>query len=165
MFAHHHERPSVPAPMHQLDLEEVIDLNNVESLGSICARAEGLREMREITVDSGAGEPVINPEHLPGTDVNPSSRPGKRYVGPGEEIIPNLSEMNAGILTENGVMANMKFQGAPVRKPWLVVSLAAKGNITIFDDEGSIIIPKNSKLLRQIRKLVRETDKKIPLHE
>ena len=68
-------------------------------------------------------------------------------------------------MTENGAIAKMKFQGANVRKPLLAVSAVAdKGNLTVFDEQGSFIIPKNSKLISRIRQMVEETDHKIPLH-
>ena len=59
----------------------------------------------------------------------------------------------------------MTFQGADVRAPLLAVSsVADKGNLTIFDNQGSYIIPAGSKLLDEIRSLVENTDQKIPLH-
>ena len=47
---------------------------------------------REITVDSGAGESVVNPDDWPHADLKPSkcSVKGQRYVGPGGEKIDNL---------------------------------------------------------------------------
>ena len=47
---------------------------------------------REITVDSGAGEPVVNPDEWPNADMilSKGSVNGQRYVGPGGEKIDNL---------------------------------------------------------------------------
>ena len=42
---------------------------------------------REITVDSGTGESVVNPDDWPNIDF---SVKGQRYVGPGGEKIDNL---------------------------------------------------------------------------
>ena len=162
--AHAYERCPVPVSAGH---GEDIELSAFDNHGTLRAEAEGLMELREITVDSGAGEPVINPKDLPGVPLVPTeqSKGGKRYVGPGGELIPNLGELTAGIMTENGVIAKMKFQGASVRKPLLAVSAVSdKGNMTVFDEQGSFIIPKNSKLISRIRQMVEETDHKIPLH-
>ena len=89
----------------------------------------------------------------------------KKYIGHGGELIPHLGELAPGIMTENGALARMKFQDTEVRKPLLAASaIADKGNLTVFDEGGSYIIPKGSKLIDQIRKLLERTDKKIPLH-
>ena len=67
-----------------------VDLNAV-TIGTIdCEPGEtdGKRgRYREITVDSGAGESVLNPDDWPKVDLKPSkgSVKGHRYVGPGVE--------------------------------------------------------------------------------
>ena len=52
---------------------------------------------REITVDSGAGASVVNPDDWPNVDLKPSkgSVKGQRYVGPGSEKIDNLGEFDS----------------------------------------------------------------------
>ena len=57
---------------------------------------------REITVDSGAGESVVNPDDWPNVDLKPSkgSVSGQRYVGPGGETIDNLGELTVKVRTE-----------------------------------------------------------------
>ena len=57
---------------------------------------------REITVDSGAGETVVNPHDWPNVDLKPSksSVKGQRYVGPGGEKIDNLGDLTVKVRTE-----------------------------------------------------------------
>ena len=57
---------------------------------------------REITVDSSAGETVVNPDDWPNVDSKPSkgSVKGQRYVGPGGEKIDNVGELTVKVRTE-----------------------------------------------------------------
>ena len=57
---------------------------------------------REITVDPGAGESVVNPDDWPTVDLKPSkgSAKGQRYVGPGGEKKDNLGELSVRVRTE-----------------------------------------------------------------
>ena len=74
-------------------LDEV-DLNTV-TISNMCidskpVETDGRRgRHREITVDSGAGESVVNPDEWPNADLKPStgSVKGQRHVGPGGEKI------------------------------------------------------------------------------
>ena len=66
-----------------------MDLNAVTignmSIDSKLVATDGERgRYREITVDSGAGESVVNPDDWPNVDLKPSKGPskGQRYVGP-----------------------------------------------------------------------------------
>ena len=63
------------------------------SIDSKPVETDGRRgRYREITVDSGAGESVVDPEDWPNVDLKPSngSVKGQRYVGPGCEKVDNL---------------------------------------------------------------------------
>ena len=68
--------------------EDVWELNGLEKTQDkdllMCA-PQGWEEFGEITVDSGAGESVINPRDLPDVALEPSagSRRGQVYLGPG----------------------------------------------------------------------------------
>ena len=57
---------------------------------------------REITVDSSAGESVVNPDDWPKVDLKPlkGSVKGQRYVGPGGEKMDNLGDLTVKIRTE-----------------------------------------------------------------
>ena len=76
-----------------------VDLNTVTidnmTIDSKSAETDGRRgRYREITVDIGAGESVVNPGDWPSVDLKPSkgSVKGQRYVGPGGEKIDNLGD-------------------------------------------------------------------------
>ena len=74
-----------------------MDLNTVTignmSIHSKFVETGGKRgRYRDITVDSGAGESVVNPHEWLNIDLKPSkgSVKGQRYAGPGVEKIDNL---------------------------------------------------------------------------
>ena len=69
---------------HEVDLNTVT-IGNM-SIDSKPVETDGKRgRYREITVDPGAGESVVNPDDWPNVDLNPSkgSVEGQRYVDPG----------------------------------------------------------------------------------
>ena len=121
-----------------------VDLNTVTignmSIDSKPVETDGNRgRYREITVDSDAGESVVNPDDWPNVDLKPSkgSVKGQRYVGPGSEKIDNLGELTVKVSTElyggGNISSRMTFQGAKVRKLLLAVSgVIDKGNIVVF---------------------------------
>ena len=79
---------------------------------------------REITVGSGAGESVVNPDGWSNMDLTPSkgSMKGQRIVGPGGEKIDNLGELTVKVRTERhgggDISSRVTFRGAKVRKPF-----------------------------------------------
>ena len=84
-----------------------VELNTVRisnmSIDSKLVETDGKRgRHREITVDSGAGESVVNPDERPNVDLKPSkgSVKGQRYVGPGGEKINHLGELTVNVRTE-----------------------------------------------------------------
>ena len=122
------------------------------------------------TVDSGAAEPVADPEQFPGCILEPSpgSLAGQQYVGPGPgNKIPNLGQFTTQRMIANGLISNTKFQAAKVRKPLLAVSgLNDRGNPVWFDHDqtgGSFIIPKNSPELQKIRELIQQVKARVRL--
>ena len=144
---------------------EIHELNHLGGDDIPLPEAEGLREFREIAVDSGAELPVCDPEDMPGVPVEPHSGRKKMFVGAGGDKIEHLGTLRPNIMTENGAVTNTTFQAAKVRTPLLSVSsVEDKGNMTVFDENGSFIIPRHSQLLKKIRELVAATDHKIPLH-
>ena len=83
-------------PCEEWLLEE-IELNTVTisnmSIDSKLVETDGTRgRYRDITVDSGAGESVVNPDEWPNVDLKPSkgSVQGQRYLGPGTEKVDKL---------------------------------------------------------------------------
>ena len=75
-----------------------VDLNAVTignvSIYSKPVATDGERgRYREITVDSGAAESLMNIDDWPNIDLKPS----KRYVGPGAENIVNLEDLTVKV--------------------------------------------------------------------
>ena len=131
----------------------------------------GLREAKPWTVDSGAAESVADPDDIPEGAVEPSagSRAGRGYLGAGpNQRIPNLGQVRAKRVAENGTKLTTLFQAAKVRKPLVAVSATAdKENMTIFDHEkygGGCIIPHDAPELEMIRQLVNQVANRIRLH-
>ena len=113
----------------------------------------------EITVDSGAGGSVANPLSMPLYPVVPSagSKRGQKYRGPGGEVIPNTGEQRVAVKVASGGKRAMTFQSAPVRKPLMAVSGACDHHqFVIFDNDGSYICQKGSKLAEEILQKVKE---------
>ena len=87
-------------------------------------------------------------------------------MGPGGETLPNLSQLKPHMILESGSIGQINYQGAKIRKPLLAVSACnAKGNPVWFDSDESYILPANSEILSQIRKLISEVKGKIKLHQ
>ena len=84
----------VTTPMMESSWPDEVDLSTVticnKSMDSEPVETDGKRgRYREITVDSGAGESLVNPDEWPNVDLKPSkgSVKGQRYVAPGGEKI------------------------------------------------------------------------------
>ena len=142
----------------------VLELNNVE----LNDEEKKKYDRVEITMDSGAGAPVANPDDFPGCTVtdSPGSLSGQVYVGPGNEKIPNEGQFVAPMRLDDGRMTNSTYQAARVRKPLMAVSsVNDRGNLVLFDDQESFIIPGNNKaLIAQIRALVKKVQDRVKLH-
>ena len=82
---------------------------------------------REITVDSRAGESVVNPDDWPNVDLKLSkgSVKGQRYVGPGGEKMDTLVELTVKVRTEHhgggDISSRVTGSWAKVLKPLLAV--------------------------------------------
>ena len=62
------------------------------------------------------------------------------------------------------IRTQMAFQAARVRKPLLAVSsVAERGNITVFDSQGSYILSGSEAEMAAIRKAVAKIRRKVPL--
>ena len=90
-------------------------------------------------MDSGAAESVADPDDVPEGTVEPSpgSIAGRGYLGAGpNQRIPNIGQVRANRILENGQKATSLFQAARVRKPLVAVSATVdKGNMVLFDAE------------------------------
>ena len=153
-----------------------VDLNAVTignmSIDSKPVATDGERgRYREITVDSGAGDSVVNPDEWPSVDLKQSkgSVKGQRYVGPGCEKIDNFGELTVKVRTERhgggDISRRVTFQGANVRNPLLAVSgVTDKGNIVVFDGSGSFILPNSCAGVASVWKAITGVQGRIPLH-
>ena len=110
------------------------------------------------TVDSGAAHSVFNGEDWPmiPREGSEGSEKGQVYLGPGSERIPNRGQKKLCVKTEGSdVTKNITFQDAKVRKPLVAVSgCTSKGDMVVFDGEGSFIVPGSAVEAQKIRKLV-----------
>ena len=88
-------------------------------------------------------------------------------AGPNQQI-PNLGQVRAKRVAENGTRTITLFQAAKVRKPLMAVSATAdKENMVLFDHEkygGGCIIPSDAPELEMIRQLVNQVANRIRLH-
>ena len=95
-----------------------------------------------ITIDSGAAESVIPPDHAPQFPTVPSdaSRAGVSYVAANGGKLPNKGEQKVMFSTKEGITRSMMFQVAPVNKPLGSVSrIVHQGNRVVFDVDESFI--------------------------
>ena len=152
----------------EIQENEVLDLCPV-SPGDVrpsIPESKGLSEMPRITVDSGAAHSVINPADLPGATLEPSegSRRGLKYQGPGSELIPNLGQLCVTLMTLGGALGKTTWQAANVRKPLMAVSgINDKGNLVVFDNAGSAIVPGDAPEAAEIRRLLQRCQNRVDL--
>jgi len=114
-------------------------------------KAGGWKKVR-FTVDSGAGETVMNKDELPGIPVSPSpgSQRGQHYVTAAEERIANEGEKNfvgrlsawnsdsrGGWKRSDNVGKGVNVQIADVSHPLMAVKKLCTEHRVVFDDEGS----------------------------
>ena len=87
-------------------------------------------------------------------------------VGPGDEPCANLGEVDLPFLTEDGRSASGCFQVVDkLNKTLVAVSDSCdKGNMSIFDNDESVIIDRSTPEGREIRRLVAKMKNKVKLH-
>ena len=151
------------------DESNIFELNAMDLRAAPSSPAlDGLEEREPWTVDSGASQSVASRKAFPEAVVveSPGSKSGQIYKGPGKEIIKNEGQMDVMAMVEPGTKAKITFQTAEVRRPLVAVSsLSEKGNLTLFDDHGSFIIPGSAPEVELIRQLVAQIGGKIPLYK
>ena len=127
----------------------------------------GLVRGPDVTVDSGAAVSVSNPDSYPDWKVTPSfgSKAGQRFVGAFGQTTPNLGQLTPEMYLESGDVGALNFQAARVKKPLAAVTdCNKKGNCVWFDGHKSCLLPANCPQLAEIRRLIAEVSKKVPLH-
>ena len=121
------------------------------------------------TVDSGAAHSVFNGDDWPSIPLEESrgSKSGQVYVGPGKEKIPNRGQKHLKVRVNGSeAIRKMTFQDANVRKPLMAVSgCTSRGNLVLFDGEGSFVAPGGNAEAEKIQKLIRQIKGRIGLEE
>ena len=94
------------------------------------------------------------------------SKKGQCFVGPGNQKMANQGERQVKLRLGHagGKMAGLKFQEAKVRRPIVSVGESSGvGNLYIFDQVESAMIPKGSPEIEQIRALVQQAKERITM--
>ena len=151
------------------------DIEAEEDLVSICpCEPEGSQKDSRsgklvwLTVDSGAGKSCTSRRLAEGYDIQPStgSLNGQKFKGPGGEIYLNRGEVKFPMVTETGKQAVGEFQVIDgLEKTLVAVSDACdKGNISLFDNDGSFLLDRNTVEGKEIRRLASLAKRKINVH-
>ena len=121
-----------------------------------------------LTMDTGAGKSCAPRGLASGYNVQPSagSRAGQNFVGPGGERYPNEGEVKLPFITEHGRPACGAFQVAEgLTKPLAAISDSCdKGNLSVFDNDGSFLINRESEEGKAIRELVNKARDKVQMY-
>ena len=127
----------------------------------------GLQRGPDITMDSGAAVSVTDPAVYPGCPIEPSpgSKAGQRFISAFGQTTPNMGQLTPQMFLESGDIGSLKYQAAKVKKPLAAVTdFNKRGNPVWFDGHASHVIPAACPQLAQIRQLIKDAQKKIPLH-
>jgi len=151
-------------------LDEVeLNVMDVDSSGDVTME-HGSKKMRKIPkgilVDSGAGASVADGDQFPEfmREESAGSRRGQQFLGPGSERIPNRGQKKVSVMTQSGIKSKITFQDSPVRRPILAVSDSTKaGNLVCFDQDESVIIPRDSEEGMKIREVISKARRKVTL--
>ena len=154
----------VPA---EIELNPVGTSDDVE-MGDEDRSNKKMRKLpKGILVDSGAGASVADGEkEFPEYERAESagSKQGQMFLGPGSEKIPNRGQKKVNLVTTSGVRSKITFQDSPVRRPILAVSDSTKaGNLVAFDQDESVIIPRDSEEGMKIREIIARARRKVTL--
>ena len=143
--------------------EDIIEINAVEP-----SRRRKL--VQGVLVDTGAGVTIADGgEEFPEYELEPSedSRKGQTYRGPGKTgVIHNRGQRRVRLRlgAEDGQLVGMKFQDAEVRRPILSVNESVRaGQMFVFDEGGSVILPQGCPEQVEIRRLVEQAARKLTM--
>ena len=103
-----------------------------------------------------------------GYKIMPSPMPiaGQQFVGPGGEKYANVGQVKVNMRTEAGAERSGQFQVSDaINKPLAAVSDSCdRGNLSVFDNDGSAVIRRDSPEVKEIRRLVAAAADKIDVH-
>ena len=96
---------------------------------------------------------------------SPGSLAGQMFVGPDGSKIANNGQFDVRVRLEDGRTTKSTYQAVEVRKPLMAVSsVNDKGNLVLFDEQGSFIIAGTNKdLISRLRALVKQAPDKVEL--
>ena len=122
----------------------------------------------EVTLDSGCGKSVMPENMIAGYKITPSpgSIAGQKFVGPGGEKYANVGQVKVSMQTEAGVERSGRFQVSDaISKPLAAAPESCDcGNLSVFDNDGSAVIRRDSPEGREIRRLVAAAAENIVMH-
>ena len=150
------------------------ELNPVNSVddGSVDKRQSptegGLRRLAQgLLVDSGAGVTIGDGSvEFADYPLEDSTKKGQRYAGPGKEIIVNRGQRHVRLRLggAQGPRVKATIQDAAVRRPILSVGDSeSAGNMLIFDQQESAILPKGAPEIAQIRALLKKVASRLTM--
>ena len=150
--------------------EEELDLNPIGTGGQAAIPGrDGLKLVRGVLVDSGAGATCGNGEELfPEFDLQefPPGTPGTTLVGPFGERSQSRGTRAVKLRLggPQGTRAKINFQDAGTRRAILSVGESeAAGNLLVFDSHESVILPRGAPEIPKIRDLVAKATKKMTM--
>ena len=101
-------------------------------------------------------------------DIKPSvgSRTGQKFLGPGGGIYANEGEVKLPFVTESGAKAVGEFQVIEgLDKTLAAISDSCdRGNMSVFDNDGSFRIQRDSTEGKEIRRLVKSAKQKTEMY-
>ena len=122
----------------------------------------------KVTMDSGCGKSVIGKKLIAGHSISPSpgSKAKQNFVGPGGERYPNEGQVRVPMVNENGQPCHGNYQVTEaLTKPLAAISDSCdKGNIALFDNDGSFLIRRDSGEGKAIRELARKAKDKMNMY-
>ena len=156
----HRDEPAHDEPNYAE--KEVTDLNPIGDVEMTDAkdrvsqqRAGKLRKIQHgILVDSGAGASCADGDQFPefAREESAGSKRGQHFVSAAKERIPNRGQKMISFQTKTGIRSRVNLQDVKVRRPILAVSDSTKvGNLLCFDEEESVIMPRNCEEGKKIR--------------
>ena len=112
--------------------------DHVQEINYLSDAGKGL----EITVDSGASENVMGPSMAPTIPIStsPGSRAGVEYLAANGTTMRNQGEKIVPVITQNGIMCDLKMQITDVKRPLMSVArICDAGHRITFDSSGGVI--------------------------
>ena len=121
-----------------------------------------------LTMDSGAGKSCTSKKLASRFNITPSagSRAGQKFCGPDGEVYKNEGEVKLPFLTETGNKATGEFQVIDgLYKTLAAISDSCdRGNLAVFDNDGSFLINCESEEGRATRKITKEARQKLEMY-